>query len=151
VIEYEEQAKELREKKKELLKEIADLKYVTLAQGKQLDKLVNHPKELNDTESLLFKLKVLRKKEEAMREDVDKQAVVIKAIQGKIQESLGKVEKERQKVEAAERKQAERQQRLAEITGEDRKTKEQEYRSHIAALSINNDFQENEKLLEELK
>mmetsp|Transcript_42256 Transcript_42256/g.49152 ORF Transcript_42256/g.49152 Transcript_42256/m.49152 type:complete len:87 (-) Transcript_42256:623-883(-) len=86
-----------------------------------------------------------------MREDVDKQAVVIKAIQGKIQESLGKVEKERQKVEAAERKQAERQQRLAEITGEDRKTKEQEYRSHIAALSINNDFQENEKLLEELK
>lgn len=103
ILDLESTLKQLKDTKKELTKEISDLKYVTLSQGKQLEKLVNEPKELSEADTLIYKLKVLRKKEEALQAEVEKEKNVLSNLESKISEAMNKVDNEAREVENAEK------------------------------------------------
>ena len=149
VIDLEETIKLLKEKKKELVKEIADLKYVTLSQGKQLEKLVNEPKELSEADSLIYKLKVLRKKEETLQMEVESKKNVIEGIKSKISEAKHKVDNEAKEVELVET-------RIANATQKKIVTKEsvrqnRENDSDYDSANIESDVVQETKALGDLK
>ena len=151
VIDLEEVIKQLKEKKKDLTKEIADLKYVTLSQGKQLEKLVNEPKELSEADSLIYKLKVLRKKEETLQIEVESKKNVIEALKSKITEARQKADNEAKEVEQAEQKNEYLAQRKASTKNNAKHLKEQEYQNDIDSINIESDGAQESKILADLK
>ena len=151
VIDLEEVIKQLKEKKKDLTKEIADLKYVTLSQGKQLEKLVNEPKELSEADSLIYKLKVLRKKEETLQIEVESKKNVIEALKSKITEARQKADNEAKEVEQAEQKNEYLAQRKASSKNNAKHLKEQEYQNDIDSINIESDGAQESKILADLK
>ena len=114
VIDLEEQIKQLTEKKKELSKEIVDLKYVSLSQGKQLEKFSTEAEDPNEADNLIYKIKALKQKREGMEAEMEKHKNVMEGLKSKIEESKKKVDNERKQVEAAEKKQAEANDRKAQ-------------------------------------
>lgn len=114
VIDLEEQLKQLAERKKELSKEIVDLKYVSLSQGKQLEKVSHEAEDPNEADNLIYKIKALKQKREGMELEMEKHKNVMEGLRTKIEDAKKKAENERKQVEVAERKQTEANDRKAQ-------------------------------------
>lgn len=150
VIELDATIKQLKDYKRDLNKEISELKYVKLSQGKHLKKLVDEPKELNETDALIYKLKVLKKKEEALKQEVDTKKSVIDSLKSRILDSKAKSESEAKVVQNAERKSSlhTSDKPSAQVN---KQSLEQEYRNTINSISINSDSTKESKILADLK
>lgn len=104
VIELEAKLKQLTEYKKTLGKEIIELKYVSHSQGKQLERAEVDPEDPNEADNLIYKIKALKQKKEAMQTDAEKHQSVMQRLKHRIEEAKKKAENERKQVEQAERK-----------------------------------------------
>ena len=104
IIELEEKLRNLKEKKKNLIKTISELKYDSHFIGKQLEKAENDIEDSNDAETLMYKLKALKKKKELIIAANVKHQNVMAKINQRIENAHEKVIKEQKKVDNAERR-----------------------------------------------
>ena len=104
IIELEEKLRNLKEKKKNLIKTISELKYDSHFIGKQLEKAENDIEDSNDAETLMYKLKALKKKKELIIAANVKHQNVMAKINQRIENAHEKVIKEQKKVANAERR-----------------------------------------------
>ena len=151
VVDLESTIKRLKDSKRELNKEIADLKYVKLSQGKHLKKLVEDPKELGDTDALLYKLKVLKKKEEKLQLEVENKRTVVDSLKARASEWKVKSVNEAKGVENAERKSALQLPDKDNSKQSNKSSLEKDYRNTIDSINISSDSTQENRLLADLK
>lgn len=104
VIELEQNLRNLKEKKKQLKKEIIDLSYEHIKYDKEKAKTEHNPEDPNDADYLLYKIRALKKKREKLETEDDKNKEVMGKLITRIEESKIKVDKEQQAVDIVEQK-----------------------------------------------
>ena len=107
MIELEEQLKFLKERKKALVKEVTDLTFDGNCLGKQLERANKEIDDPNEADNLLYKLKALKKKKEALETRNQKHQEVMAKINDRVSDAKLKADRERRKIDDAERKNAE--------------------------------------------
>lgn len=150
IIDVEDKLKQLTEVKKALTKEIVDLKFVSMSQGKQLERAEIDPEDPNEADNLLYKIKAIKKKREAMEIENEKHQSVMERLRQRIEEAKKKAENERKNVEAAERKQAELA-RNKPVDKNNYNTTKPEDDRHLDTSKDDHEYQKQNKMLLELK
>lgn len=136
VIELEENLRNLKEKKKQLKKEIIDLSYEHVKYDKEKAKTEHNPEDPNDADYLLYKIRALKKKREKLEQENDKDKDVMEKLMARIEESKIKIDKEQQAVDIVEQKYN------AKIASQNKNNKTKDNEEDISDYSTNKEKKE---------
>lgn len=106
LIVIEDKLKSLREKKKEVQKEIVEFSTENMIFEKQKEKEAQKIDDMSEIDNLIYKIKAYKKKKGSLEVQIEKHTGVIDKLKQKVTEWQRKVQNEKKQVDAAEQKYA---------------------------------------------